>query len=221
MKTRRAGQTVNRVYQLPESFTDATREGLPPDVQDTMPRLCLETLQLCGLDLSNILEGATGFRFGFENLKILKSESCINLIRAFSLNSDATNSLKFPKLTTLSIRHERAPTDPHFRTFLEDFLTSLSGLTNLEVLVDQTMQFQRLDPILDTHGKTLRTLLWEERAKPRTSTEFDTSVHPPDLRNLRVIAHKCPYLRALALPLDWSIITGSNCTEERCKVRKI
>ena len=217
----RARQAVGRRFQLPGSFQEAVRNGLLSETPDLIPTLCLETLQLCGLDLSPILQGPIGLHFDFENLKVLKLESCINLVDALSQKPDIAEFIETPQLTTLFIRHELTARGSRFRTFLSTFLISLSGLQHLEVLLDRTRQHQNLAAILDVHGKTLRSFSWQERSEPRRSMKRDTSIVPRRLQNLEVVAQKCPYLRSLGLPLEWKALTGSGTRSGKCTVRKI
>ena len=59
-------------------------------------------------------------------------------------------------------------------------------------------------PVLEKHGKSLQTLVWDDRRRPRKDTNEDTSLF---LRgnNLNLIAQKCPNLRALGLSMRWGI----------------
>jgi len=200
-------------HRLPRSFADATREDLSSEDQRSVPSLLLDTLHLCGLELSKTLRGAIGLELDFQTLTTLSLQSCPDLPNALPLlvsDRHSANVYKLPRLTTLFIRCERKLDRTIFTNILERFLTSLPGLTRLEVLVDRTRDRQTLGPILDIHGETLNCLLWEERSGPRKTADNDTSTVSGQLTNLRIIARKCPRLTALALPLDWKALSGSD-----------
>ena len=199
-------------YRIPASFASAATNELPPIARATVQRLCLHSLEICGLDLCSIfINNAIGFRLDFQTLTKLKLESCFDLNDALQhlSSAQASNSLEMPQLAFLSIRHEVTGPRGTFRRIPRHFLTSLSGLTELEVLVDNTDRHQNLRPILNVHGNTLESLLWDERHGTRVNSNTSTAIFPPGFQNLILISQKCPVLKALALPLDLNAITNS------------
>ena len=191
--------------QLPESFAKAIKNELPAEHHGSIPSLCLNNLEVCGLNVSCMTQTALGLRLDFASLTRLNLESCPDLIGALELftpNDNQTKTFRVPNLTALRIRHEVSGTQYRFRTILEHFLKSLTRLVQLEVLIDRTDRCQNLKPILDVHGETLEQLMWEERSKPRTSPNEVTSLFRGRLGHFQVVARQCPNLTALALPLN-------------------
>ena len=206
-KTERVDSTI------PESFANTRKWCSPADDRGLMPSLQLNSLGICGIEAAGTLQGDLGFHFDLENLTVLKLESCAGLLGALALFAPEDGSPKFllpSKLNTLFIRHELREDATHFNAVLERFLTSFSGLAQLEVLVDETDRCLALDSILEAHGKTLKRLLWEERTGERLDMSEDTSLFPGKIKNLTVVGRYCPHLVSLALPLEWKAVTRSN-----------
>ncbi len=199
--------------QLPQSFADTTRKAVSSEDQRSVSSLRLETLHLCGLELSRTLQGAIGLELDFQKLSMLSLQSCPGLPTALPLlvsDHHSAEGFKLPKLNALFISCERDLSPIPFTNILEQFLRSLPGLTRLEVLVDKARGRQPLGPILDIHGKTLNCLLWEERYCSRMRVNGDASMVREHVRNLKVVSQKCPELTALALPVDWKAISESD-----------
>ena len=180
------------------------------DRGDQLIHLSLESLWLCGLDIGNIVRGEMAFDIDFNNMTRLRLESCPGLSQAFSLFIDPASSSKLAlgALEDLFVRLEDP--DANFSGNLESFLTAIRGLYHLSVLIDKALAVQDLEPILKVHGKTLDTLVWDERSGPRTHLDTSTSLLSTRFRNLRVISHYCPSLTTLAIPLSWEAISSSD-----------
>ena len=171
--------------------------------------LSLESLHLCGLNLGSVLQGKIALDIDFTTITQLRLESCPGLSLAFSifmgpafLSKSALGALK-----DLFIRLEEP--DAHFSNILETFLTSIPGLVHLRVLIDYALANQDLEPILEIHGQTLRTLVWDERRGPRICLDVSTSLLSTGLRKLKVISQMCPSLTILGMALDWEAMTSA------------
>lgn len=184
-------------------------KGLEPPVD-----LLLESVYLCGLDFRSVIQGEMALDIDFNDVIELRLESCPGLSQAFSLLTGQGDSsrLALGALQVLFVRLEDP--DPNFSTSLESFLTSVRGLNHLQVLIDNALTVQYLEPILKVHGKTLETLVWDERRGPRTRLDASTSMFSPRLGNLKVIARNCPSLTLLGIPLDWEVISSSDKLHE-------
>ena len=194
-------------HKLPASLAEIAKDTLYANEQQMMWTLSLETLGLYGLNFKNIVGGALGLQIDFDSMTTLRLESCSGLIEAFALlvgndvHQNATRSGL--KLTSFFVRHENR--GQVFAQYLEAFLTSFTGLKHLGLLLEGKSQAMSKAPILEMHGKTLQTLIWDERRGPRKDTKTDTS---SILRgnNLEIISLKCPNLTALGVSLLWGFI---------------
>ena len=179
----------------------------------------LESLSLIGFDLL-IFAGLSGLEFDFNCLGMLTLESCSGLEKALPLLMGPKSGTRKAKsalgLHTLAIRHENAGAD--FNRVFEKFLLSLKPLTHLHVLLeghcDYNVNFRK---ILQVHGKSLQSLLWDERAGPRRDVSED-NVFSLDHEDLEMIAGHCPGLKALGISLDWVAITGPGDYHKKVKV---
>ena len=194
-------------FRLPTSLEEMAKDTLPANERQIMWTLSLETLGLYGLNFDDVVIGALGFKIDFGSMTNLRLESCSGLNEAFALlmgNDVPQNAtLSWLKLTSFFVRHE----DPGqaFAQYLAAFLTSFTGLKHLGLLLEGKSQAMSKAPILEMHGKTLQTLIWDERERPRKDTKTDTSsVSRGD--NLELISRKCPNLTALGLSVLWGFI---------------
>ena len=171
--------------------------------------LSLGSLHLCALNLGRVLKSETVLDIDFTKITQLRLESCPELSQAFSILMDPAGPPKsaLVALEDLFIRLEDP--DAHFSDSLETFLTSIPRLIHLRVLIDNTSVSQDLEPILDIHGETLRTLVWDERSRPRTRLNASTSVLYRGLENLEVVAQKCHSLKTLGIALNWEAMTSA------------
>ena len=170
--------------------------------QGQMVRLpSLESLGLCGLDVGTVVAGALGLEIDFAGLTALRLESCsgLNGVLADIVGRDTQRATPL-RLTSFVLRHERA--NEAFTQHLTAFLTSFAGLRHLVLLVEGHPRAMCKAPILETHGKTLQTLVWDERKGPRLDTRSDTALVPND-NSLHGISQHCPNLTALGLSIKW------------------
>ena len=178
--------------------------------------LSLGSLHLCGLNLGSVLQGKVALNIDFTKVTQLRLESCPGLSQAFSILMDPAGppTSALGALEDLFIRVENP--DSHFSNSLQSFLKSFHGLIHLRVLVDNALSDQDLTPILDIHGQTLRTLVWDERSGPRTRLDASTSLLSTGLRKLKVVSQKCRSLTTLGIALDWEamISAGIQVTQQ-------
>ena len=177
----------------------------------------LESLSLIGLDLHTFADRLVDFNC----LGMLTLESCCGLEEALPLLLGSKDgSLKAKSalgLHTLAIRHESAGDE--FTRVFETFLLSLKPLAHLHVLLEGPSSHDiRLRKVLQVHGKSLRSLLWDERIRPRRDASEDNQVLSLDHEDLEIIARHCLGLKALGISLDWVDITGSGKHHRKVKV---
>ena len=188
-------------HKLPTSFAETTKGALPPS-EPAMKMLALESLALSGLNLEDIVGGGVlNSQIDFKLLTVFRVESCSRLNEALAaIVGNGNSTLSALKLTSFFLRHEEG--DPAFAQNLTLFLTSFTGLKHLSLLIEGQSRAMRKGPILDVHGKTLRTLVWDERIGPRKSTKTDTALFLKD-NGLGLISLRCPKLYALGLGVQW------------------
>ena len=172
--------------------------------------LSLKSLSLCGIDFGSVVRKEISLDIDFNNLTMLRLESCAGLSQAFQLLTGQVDSSKLAlsALQDLFVRLEEPGLN--FSASLETFLTSIRKLSYLQVLIDRASAFQNLRPILKVHGKSLHTLVWDERRGPRTQLGVSTSLLSSKLGNLKVISQYCRYLQILGIPLYWEAISSSD-----------
>lgn len=194
---------------ISKSFAICLKEILSKSDRTPLIHLSLRSLSLggfdLGFDLGAVLRGELA-HIDFRNITKLKLISCSGLSQAFSLFTAQADSSKLAlrSLQDLFVRVEDP--DSNFPTSFENFLTSIRGLTHLQVLIEKVEDPHNLEPIVKVHGKTLRTLVWDERNKPRKRFYDDTSRWDGHYGHLKVISRHCPSLLLLGIPLDWDTI---------------
>ena len=192
-----------------KSFASDLKKTLSDLGLEPLIHLSLESLNLCGLDIGGIRLGNMALDIDFDKITALRLESCPGLSRAFSLLMGQEGSSK-PSLGALKCLFVRVEgPEPDFYTSLESFLTSLGGLTDLKVLIDNASAAHNLEPILEAQGKTLKTLVWDERFGRRIALDESTSMESANLKNLGIISLNCPSLKILGISLDWKAICSS------------
>lgn len=206
-----ADNLVPRVSQhgLPATFAEMAKDALFASEGEMVPILSLETLGLYGLNFENAVRGALGLEIEFHCMSSLRLESCSGLSEAFAvlLGNDASQNgtLSGLKLTSFFVRYEAR--SQAFAQHLAACLTSFTGLKHLGLLLEGQGQAMSKAPILEMHGKTLQTLVWEERRGSRKDTRTGTTFFSKE-NNLKLVSRKCPNLTALGLPLGWGIRWG-------------
>ncbi len=175
-------------------------------VNPTIP-LSLTSLDLCGLDVRVTMDEELPRRFKFSHLRTLTLESCNGSDELLRVLASTSTFTRDTHLTEFNFRHENPA--QHVKTALELFLSSFTGLRRLSVLLDNVAIMPSLTGVIDKHGKTLQTLLWEGKTGFRTEWDVNTSVllHQ-DLKGskdeLVQISEGCPSLVELGISLNWS-----------------
>ena len=182
--------------------------------------LRLESLSLCGFNLYTLIKADVEPVIDFNNLDILRLESCNCLDDAFSELMEARlarwDTLGAPRLRKLVLRHEKV--NDAFMSKLQTFLLSLNPLTTLHVLLEGTFGIQDyLHEIVKAHGKSLCSLIWDHRSSARTQISPTTSLVAPEFEELRLVAEHCTALKSLGITLDWDVLKETN--EYRARVR--
>ena len=192
-----------------------TRRGLSAPVV-----MHLKSLSLCGLDLDSILTNSSYFSIDFNALQSLTLESCAGLEHALPklMGPDVVHheTLGALRLETFILRHECPYT--FFAQALETFLLSLRPLKTLHILLENPSQACLPFESLKHHGKTLQSLIWDERRSPRSDVSADTSRIPDKFFHLKYIARYCTKLRALGITLDWEILASSDKIQQEVRL---
>ena len=207
-------------FCLTETFAEIMQKKVAALKEPSTPVVRLKSLSLIGHDLYAFAKGLVEPEIDFNCLSILTLESCENLEAAFPLLGGLGDGRRKTKsalgLHTLAIRHENTSDD--FLQGLEDFLVSLKPLAHLHVLLegdyDGTIKMRK---VLRVHGKSLRSLVWDERTGPRRDVHGDTTTFPDDHENLETVSKHCPGLKALGISLDWSDIACSEGNHKKVK----
>ena len=158
--------------------------------------------------------------FDLSNVHTLVFESCSGLNEAFNrfkkaIAADRTcQTTCKSKLKSLTIRHDQEQVGS--LTDLCEFVCALSGLTHLSVLLDG-YDPQIIDPILRQHGKTLRSLVWDERRTSRIRADETVHTFITHIGRLCKIARHCPNLSALGMAFNWLSIIDNETYCERVR----
>ena len=172
--------------------------------------LQLHTLHLIGLDFGKLTvdsEAPLLELSGLSRLNALTLESCFIEGATFSLLSPQTaiGSTWTPRLQSFSLRYEKS--NATFQHHLRAFLGRFTGLVHLSVLLEGSGGYMDLDCFIENHGKTLETLVWDQRSEPRMSVGQSTIIFDDDFdlfSYTSMIAQGCPGLRELGL----SVVAG-------------
>ena len=215
----RVDDEEDRRAQLTDVFAHFVNAIAPALSGTSTSVVRFESLSLIGLDLFAFVKGSIEPVFDFSSLSVLILESCAGLEAAFPLLMGAGAGRRKAKsglrLHSLTIRHE--DTSDIFSPELEAFLLSLKPLACLHVLLEGTCQVTiELDKVLQVHGKSLRSLIWEERSGPRIGLEDETTYVPEDHQNLKLVAKHCPGLKALGIALNWDDISERKHKQVDC-----
>ena len=169
--------------------------------------LQLQTLHLIGFDFRKLTtESEAPFLelSGLSRLNALTLESCFIEGATLSLLSPQTaiRSTWTPRLQSFSLRYEKS--DATFQHQVRAFLGSFTGLVHLSVLLQGSGGYMKPDCFIENHGKTLKTLVWDLRSRPRTSIPQSTNIlddSPSHNPCTHAIAAGCPGLQELGLSL--------------------
>ena len=198
-------------FTLTETFSETMQKKVAALKERSAPVMQLESLSLIGHDLPAFVSGMVEPTVDFNSLSMLTLESCVGLEVAFpwlmGTGGGSRKAKSALRLHTLAIRHENVSNE--FLQSLEDLLRSLRPLAQLHVLLegeyDGTIE---LCKVLRVHGKSLRSLIWDERSGPRRDVSVDNTIAPMNHKNLEIVSKHCPGLKALGISLDWMDIAG-------------
>lgn len=165
----------------------------------------LESLWLCNINLYHMIRTASQQSFDWSTLTSLTLDSCPRSGPGLLYLKDCKMNLK--SFTVRSESFDRQTPGPD----IDAFLSSFKGLESLQVLLEGFAN-QDLENILKTHGKTLKTLVWDERLKPRRSMVESTASGASTryrgyTSHLQAIASHCPNLTSLGISLSWEILS--------------
>ena len=182
------------------------------------PIVHLTHLALTGLDLLSVIRGGLRVVVDLCSLETLNLYSCGGLGEAFGLimttedhSRDAQGIIgAFKNLRHLHIRCESSTIQ--FQRQLGTFLALLPPLVSLQVLLEGCPEPQSLKSVWKSHGRTLRSLVWDQRSKRRSKIEECTSVVMFPLGKIYyAIMDDCPGLVSLGISLNWQdFINGSD-----------
>lgn len=170
----------------------------------------LRTLRVIGL----VLELADN-SIPFGHLHRLALESCggsekflADIVRTQAFHKGdktLTSAISFPNLKEFVFRHEK-PTES-LKDSLKRFLSSISGLKVLSILLDNVREMIHPECFTKTHGSTLEVLVFEGRSSPRNSLARETSLYLGGRNDpqsqISAIFSLCPRLRELSIPMQW------------------
>ncbi|KAI4117080.1 MAG: hypothetical protein LQ345_002600 [Seirophora villosa] len=173
--------------------------------------LAVNAFELKGLDFSEIINPHSVF-LDLPSLTSLKLESCVGLDRAFEVLAAGKNSkgcLSRSELRLRSFHIRQESSSPRLVAHLLIFLGAITGLTHLSVLLEGTAlsPAHEVTWVLIAHGKSLRSLVWDERLVRRTWYIPPREDIPTPHIQLETIAEYCPYLVELGILMDWRAFT--------------
>ncbi|KAI4234251.1 MAG: hypothetical protein LQ349_003893 [Xanthoria aureola] len=174
----------------------------------------LDSFRLIGLSVNKLIRGPSSF-LDFSDLISLSLEDCLGVEDFFTVVQNANNkqgvkTQSLLRLRSFHLRYMFLNHNINIRAPLFAFLTSIPGLTNLSILLQanerpQDFRGRSFGNVLLTHGKFLRTLVWEERITCRESYVERSNATFPSQDGLVEIALSCNNLVELSIPIDWSI----------------
>lgn len=174
----------------------------------------LDSFRLIGLSVNKLIRGPSSF-LDFSDLISLSLEDCLGVEDFFTVVQNANNkqgvkTQSLLRLRSFHLRYMFLNHNINIRAPLFAFLTSIPGLTNLSILLQanerpQDFRGRSFGNVLLTHGKFLRTLVWEERITCRESYVERSNATFPSQDGLVEIAQSCNNLVELSIPIDWSI----------------
>lgn len=202
--------------RLMESFMDNVNDD---DDEGGKFLLTLGSFELIGLNINKLIRGPLSL-LDFSELTSLSLEDCQDVEDFFTVVQNANNkqgveTQSLLRLRSFHLRDYSINQATNIRALLLAFLTSIPGLTNLSILLQanerpQDFRDRNFGNVLLTHGKSLRTLLWEERIGRRESYVERLNATFPSPKGLIEIAQSCNNLVELSIPIDWRIFSSTN-----------
>ncbi|KAL8832492.1 MAG: hypothetical protein Q9170_004863 [Blastenia crenularia] len=173
----------------------------------------LKDVELIGLNASKLVI-AHLFFLDLNSLTSLNLQSCSGLegaLTTLAAVKDQKGRFSGLQLRSFSIRHESR--NVQIKTQILDFLVSFEGLTHLSVLLEISEPNRPPDlvSVLAKHGKSLTSLVWDERPGKRESFAISTQEYTlPGLGTLSTIAALCPDLVQLGISIDWRELNSAD-----------
>ncbi len=175
--------------------------------------LTLDSFGLIGLSVNKLIRGPSSL-LDFSELTSLSLEDCRGVEDFFSVVQSANSkqgvkTQSLLRLRSFHLRHNSLNQNTNIRAPLLAFLTSIPGLINLSILLQanerrRDFRGRNFGNVLLTHGKFLRTLVWEERIRCRETYVERSNATFPSQDGLLEIARSCNNLVELSIPIDWS-----------------
>lgn len=189
-------------------------EAVRSEVSRESPALKLESCALKGLEADSIIQSLGSTLVDVTNLTSLCLEACSGLERALQFLSGIDGGPSMMKLQSFVLRHTTA--DSKFGESLLKFLQSVPSLAHLSVLLESPNQVDCLPAVLQVHGQTLKSLVWDEQPIGHNARNL---LIPP-CSQLKDILEHCPGLVELGVCLNWENFTGARdsfvvCIEPR------
>ena len=183
--------------------------------------MSLLSLKLISCDIDVLLKSKYWPTIDLRNLTHLVLEECFSEPQAFPLLSSISTNPEDTRcllsITSFTFRQKYMEEDDG-QSQLRDFICALPrGLQDLSVLVDNVHKSIGLRSILRVHGKTLKTLIWDERTYGLQGVQSCTAVFPKKhgVGYLPTISNACPNLRELGVAMDWTRIRALNGAETK------
>ena len=207
-------------HELSETIYQRLRKSISSEDDEVACAMPLTSLGLCGLNFLSLITGRE--LFDFNRLPSLKLESCTHLSEVFEfLKNPAAHPgpiLDLKSIRKFSLRQENVTNK--FSVDLADFIMTLTDLESLEVLLEGVTKSLKLLSILEKHGKTLNTFVWDERMERRTQVEKSPSLTKILMENLECVCNHCPNLKALGIGMHWKSLVSQKA-ESSVAVRRI
>ena len=182
--------------------------------------MSLLSLKLISCDIDVLLKFKYRPTVDLRNLTHLVLEECFSERRTFPLLSLISENPEDARcllsITSFTFRQKHMEDDD--RTQLRDFICALPcGIQDLCVLIDYANKSVGLRSILRVHGKTLKTLIWDERTYRLQGVQSCTALFPKKhgVGYLPIISNACPNLRELGIAMDWTRIRALNGAETK------
>lgn len=165
----------------------------------------LKELSLCGMDLTLLAPEISPIDFNFGGLTSLRLESCSNLPQALpklrpQRQRPNANVGGLSNLCTFSVRIENG--DDNTMRAIKAFLMITKPLKTLHFLFEGRTVESITPDVLERHGTSLDSLVWDTRLGPRCDIQ---SYEEPEQWSIDCFAIKryCVNLKALGVSFPW------------------
>jgi len=166
--------------------------------------LIVNSFHLIGLDFTHFNKKGNPALLDLDTLNSLTLESCFSgdgTVHLLSLTGSGSGTSWKPRLKTFVLRQESV-TDT-FNANLHTFFEAFSGLVHLSVLLEGPGHYLYPSCLIENHGTTLQTLVWEQRTGRQLVVGESTHTKGPASDKLAaLISRRCPNLRELGLVME-------------------